>query len=487
MTDFTGITLLGLGPGEAGALTRQAVQVLDQADELYLRTSQHPVVATLQGKLVLHSFDHLYEELDSFQEVYDQIVEQVLTLGRRPQGVIYAVPGHPFMAEATGPEIYRRAKLEHLPVRVVDGLSFLEPVLTALGMDPFPQSMLVDALQIAAAHYPLFPPDTPALIAQLYSRQVAADVKLTLMAVYPDEFPVTLVHAAGTQDEKVEQVALYEIDRSHEIGLLTCLYVPARASTGSVEAFQEVVAHLRAPDGCPWDRKQTLQSLRPHLLEEAYEVMAALDAEDSADLKEELGDLLLMILMLSQIASEEGDFNFTQVVEGIHSKIVRRHPHVFGDLKIEDEEAVLQNWEKLKAEEREHNGTPEKGLLDGVATALPALLQAYEIQSRASRVGFDWKDAASVEPKIREELAELQASSSLAEQEAELGDLLFSLVNFARHLKIDPEAALRGANQRFRRRFKNIEAQARLEHKGLDQLSLAEMDALWEAAKKSGG
>jgi tetrapyrrole methylase family protein/MazG family protein len=482
MPDRPGIILLGLGPGEVGLLTRQAAEILEQAEEIYLRTRQHPTVAHLPGRLSMHSFDELYETAETFDDLYQEIVRQVLALGQRPQGVIYAVPGHPLIAEATGPEILRQAGQLGLPVRVVAGLSFLEPVVSALEEDPFPQMALVDALELAASHYPGFPADFPALIAQLYSRQVASDVKLTLMAAYPDKHPVRLVHAAGTEHQIVEDLPLYEIDRSQHIDLLTCLYVPPLVKGSSVETFNNIVAHLRAPDGCPWDQKQTLASLRPHLLEEAYEVLTAIDQDDPQALREELGDLLLMILMLSQIASEEGAFRLPEVVADIHHKIVRRHPHVFGDLNIPDEEGVLVNWEKLKERERAANGE-HKGLLDGVALALPALQQALEIQGRAARVGFDWSETESVWGKVDEEIAELRAATDNGEQEAELGDLLFAITNLARHLGVDPEAALRGTNNRFRRRFQHIERQAQNQNRAVSELSLEEMDRFWEEAK----
>lgn len=481
----TGITILGLGPGEPGLLTRQAVELLEQADEIYLRTRQHPTVASLPPQLKLHSFDDLYENGVSFEAVYEGIITRVLELGQQPQGVIYAVPGHPFIAEATGPEIYRRAKQLDLSVRIVEGLSFLEPVVSALGVDPFPQMALIDALELAASHYPGFPSDSPALVAQLYSRQVASDVKLTLMAAYPDEHPVRLVHAAGTDQQRIESLPLYEIDRSQYIDLLTCLYLPPLVKGSSVETFNGIVAHLRAPDGCPWDQKQTLQSLRPHLLEEAYEVLTALDSEDPQALQEELGDLLLMILMLTQISSEEGYFRLPEVVAGIHHKIVRRHPHVFGDLEIKDEAGVLVNWEKLKEQERAANGEEQKGLLDGVALALPALQQALEIQGRSARVGFDWTETESVWLKVDEEVRELRSAANADEQEAELGDLLFAITNLARHLGLDPEAALRSTNNRFRRRFAYIEQQAREHGRKLSDMTLDEMDSYWEAAKQT--
>ena len=478
-----GITILGLGPGDPALLTRQAWQALSNAPEIWARTRHHPTLEGLPPGVRVRSFDDLYERLPSFDAVYAEIVEQVLRLGRRPEGVVYTVPGHPCVAEATAPEIARRARVEALPVRIVEGLSFLEPVFTALEIDPFPRTALVDALTLGARRVPDFPPDTPALVAQIYDRHTASEVKLTLGAVYPDEHPVRLVHAAGTPGQVLEHLPLYEIDRSPHIGLWTVLYLPPLDAESSFEAFHEVVARLRAPDGCPWDRKQTHQSLRADFLEEAYEALAALDAADADALREELGDLLLHIFLQAQIAAEEGEFTLTDVVRGIHTKIVRRHPHVFGDAALEDEQAVLQNWEKLKASERAANGQPEKGILDGISPAQPALAQAQAYQKRAARVGFDWPDRDGVWRKLQEELAEFQQAGDPAERAAEFGDVLFSLVNLARWEGIDAETALRAANGRFRRRFEYIEAQARAQRRTLGEMSLEEMDALWNEAK----
>ena len=252
------------------------------------------------------------------------------------------------MAEATCPVIAQQARAAGLPIKIVNGLSFVEPVFAALGLDPYPRLTLMDAMELSQAHIPAFPPDMPVLIAQIYSRMVAAEVKMTLNAIYPDEHPVRLVHAAGTKDECVEDLPLYEIDRSDKIGLLTVLYVPALGEGTSFEAFQEIIAHLRAPDGCPWDMEQTHSSLRAHLLEEAYEVLAALDSEDPQKMNEEFGDLLLQIVLNAQIASEAGEFSMTDVLKGIYDKIIRRHPHVFGDIKLDGVGGVLKNWEKLE-------------------------------------------------------------------------------------------------------------------------------------------
>jgi tetrapyrrole methylase family protein/MazG family protein len=208
---MSGITLLGLGPGNPEQLTREAWTILSTASELWVRTNQHPTVQSLPPTVKVHSFDHLYENGNDFESVYAAIVEKVLELGQSPEGVIYAVPGDPFVAEATAPEIARQARTLNLPLKIVSGLSFLEPVFADLGLDPYPRLILMDALEISEAHVPAFPPDMPVLIAQIYSRLVASEVKMTLNAVYPDEHPIRLIHAAGTKDEIIEDIPLYEL------------------------------------------------------------------------------------------------------------------------------------------------------------------------------------------------------------------------------------------------------------------------------------
>jgi tetrapyrrole methylase family protein/MazG family protein len=321
------------------------------------------------------------------------------------------------------------------------------------------------------------------LAAQLFSTELAADVKLTLMNQYPEEHPIRLIHAAGTKDVHVEDLPLHAVDRSRQIAHLTTLYIPPMIGTG-LEDFQETIAHLRAPEGCPWDREQTHLSIRGNLLEEAYETLEALDQEDVEKMKEEFGDLLLQILLHTQIATEAGEFRMADVVRSIDTKIRRRHPHVFGEIQVEDSGEVLRNWEQIKEGERREKSQQENGRFDSVPQALPALEQADVYQQRAARVGFDWPDISGVKAKVHEEIAEIEAAATEEERESEVGDLLFAVVNWARWLKVEPETALRVANARFRERFRFMEEKANATGRPLPALSLPEWDELWEAAKK---
>ena len=259
---------------------------------------------------------------------------------------------------------------------------------------------------------------------------------------------------------------------------------PVTMPNATLNAFAETIARLRAPDGCPWDREQTHSSLRTNLLEETYEALAALDEGDVMHLREELGDVLLQIVLHAQIAFESGEFTLTDVIEGINSKIVSRHPHVFEDLALADAESVIRNWEKIKRKEREEfRSAEEQGMLNSIPRILPALSLAQKYQERAARVGFDWDNLAPVLEKIHEEIREVQGASNQPEIEKELGDLLFAIVNLARWLNVDAESALRGMTLRFKERFEYIESHAKAQGRVLNEMTLKEMDALWEKAK----
>ncbi len=259
-----------------------------------------------------------------------------------------------------------------------------------------------------------------------------------------------------------------------------------------ISKLVSLVEQLRGENGCPWDREQTRESLKPMLIEEAYEVLDALDADDPPELKDELGDLLFQVVFHSQIAQERGEFNLADVINRSHEKMVRRHPHIFGDADLKTSEDVLKNWEDIKAAEKgiQSSSTPEseRSLLDGIPSKLPALHRAYQMTAKASRVGFDWNRLEDILTKLQEESAELleaQSKQDALKMAEEAGDLLFVAVNAARFLKIDPETALRRSNEKFSRRFRYIESAIKRQGRELRNASLAEMDALWDEAKKA--
>jgi tetrapyrrole methylase family protein / MazG family protein len=362
--------------------------------------------------------------------------------------------------------------------------TLLPSIFETLRLSPPSRVTLLDAQCLVTAHYPPFPPDTPALLLGLDSPELALQVKNVLRVIYPKEHEVTIVEGQRSKVVELDDLRPLTFDFSPS----TCIYLPSLGEGTSFEAFGEIVAHLRAPDGCPWDQKQTHQTLRTHLLEESYETLTAMDENDPDGMREEFGDLLLQIILNAQIATETDEFTMSQVVKGIYDKIVRRHPHVFGDVELAGVDGVLQNWEKIKEQERKENGVgeKEKGLLDGVPAALPALIQALEYQDRAARVGFDWPEVDGVLDKVREEIEEIKQAQNIEEVTAELGDLFFVLVNLARWRKVDAESALRATNLKFKKRFAYVEQGAKKQGRNLSDMSLEEMDVFWNEAKQQG-
>ena len=442
MSNQPRITVVGLGPGDASLLTVEARDVLAAAPEVWLRTARHPTVAGLPAGPRYESFDALYESLDTFDAVYDAIVARVLELARRPEGALYAVPGHPLVGEATVRGLLDRAPMDGIDVRVLPAVSFVDTALVALGLDPLAGGLLVlDALALGD-HRRLLVPERPTLIAQLYDRRAATQAKLALLESYPPEHPVRLLRASGTADAGVDDVPLAALDRSDAFDHLTTLYlppVPLMLDVRSFEGVRAIVARLRAPEGgCPWDLEQTHETLKRFLLEEAYEALDALDEGEPARMAEELGDLLMQVVLHAQVAEDDGEFAIEDVLGAIGAKLVRRHPHVFGDVSVDGAGDVIRNWDALKKEER-----GEQPLLDAVPKAMPALAQAQAVQSRAEKAGL----AQDSRPPIAVEAATLD----------ELGNLLFAIVEHARARELDAEEALWLAVRRFRERVGDAE------------------------------
>ncbi|MNE24166.1 Nucleoside triphosphate pyrophosphohydrolase [compost metagenome] len=326
----------------------------------------------------------------------------------------------------------------------------------------------------------------------MYDAFTASDVKLALMERYPDDFEVVVGHSLGVAgDQQIVRVPLYELDRTPGYGNLSLIWVPrsdnAALRNRSFERLHEIVSILRSPEGCPWDREQTHQSIRKNFIEELYEALEAIDNDDPDGMQEEFGDVILQVMLHSQMEEEVGAFSVYDVIQSLNEKLIFRHPHVFGDQSATDSAEALGNWEQMKAEEKRRKGTERKSVLDGIPPDLPALMKAYKLQKKASKVGFDWDELEPMLSKIEEELSELReaiASKDKEEQAAELGDLLFAVVNASRFIQADPEEALTRTNIKFRSRFAYIEEQLRISGKDFDQTDLTEMDRWWEEAKR---
>lgn len=360
----------------------------------------------------------------------------------------------------------------------------IDQLIASLNLGELSSIFITAASALEKLHLPPFPPNGNAIIAGIDSKEMALALKDVLSAVYPSDHQIKVLFDGGQEQPEVRKIPLKELTEQAKEYPLIAIFIPPLPQGTSFESFQEIVARLRAPDGCPWDREQTHHTLRKHLIEETYETLDAIDSGDADKMREEFGDLLLQIVLNAQIAQESREFSMGEVIQGIHDKIVRRHPHVFGDVVISGVGNVLQNWEKIKADERESKGDTGKGLLDGLPVSLPALVQSQEIQNRAARVGFDWPEIEGVLDKIKEEINEVRDATDKVELEGELGDLLFALVNLARWKGVDAEDALRDTNRKFKKRFAYVESGARDLGRRLPELSLEEMKSSGRLPRK---
>lgn len=481
------ITVVGLGAGDLDQLPFGIYRTLKAAKQLYLRTKEHPVVAELVAEgISIASFDEVYEQHDAFSDVYTAIVEQLFARVTEAGSLVYAVPGHPLVAERTVQLLLAEGPKRGVKIEIGGGQSFIDPLFARLHIDPIEGFALLDGTALAAHQVS---PGLHTIIAQVYDAFVASDVKLTLMEVLPDDYEVTVGTAVGVAGQEIiETVPLYELDRLDHFGNLSLVYVPPakdeKVSYRQFSYLKEIVAILRSPDGCPWDREQTHQSIRKNLIEETYEVLETIDDDDPDAMCEELGDLLMQIMLHSQMAAEDGYFSVDDVVATLNEKLVRRHPHVFGDKSANDSEEALANWQEIKAQEKAAKGidVAVQSQLSGIPRDLPALMYAYKLQKKAAQVGFDWDDIADVYKKVEEEYRELQEASE-EERAGELGDLLFAVVNLARFLGLDPEEALALTNNKFKKRFSYIEGKLQEAGRTFEQTDLQEMDKWWEEAK----
>ena len=477
------ITIVGLGPGPFGCLTLETWDLIRQAPKLLLRTAIHPTVDELRARSVkFASYDSFYEQGDDFDAIYQAIAEDVLQQAQT-EAVVFAVPGSPMVAEKTVGLIRTGALAAGIPLTVLPGMSFFELLCNRLGIDPQQGLTLVDAMEVSS-----LPPDlsTGLVVTQVFSRFVASELKLSLMERLADEAPVTVARHLGLPDESLASIPLFELDHQTDFDHLTSVYVPpvqVQAERFELDPLVKVMARLRSPDGCPWDNEQTHATLRRYIIEEVYEVLEAIDEQDPVHLCEELGDLLLQIVFHARMAEEAGDFSMQDVVDTVTEKLIRRHPHVFGDISVQDAAEVIVNWDAIKRREKKEKA---KSALDGVPQGLPALLRANKLQLKAAKVGFDWDDIAPVWDKLAEELAELKEavqSGEAAKIEDELGDVVFAVVNLGRCLGVEAEVALNGTNNKFIRRFQHMEAALRERGRKWQELDLAQMEQLWQDAK----
>jgi tetrapyrrole methylase family protein/MazG family protein len=490
------ITVVGLGTGDENQLTLGVWRKLQNASTLYLRTKDHPMIGILdEHQIAYETFDRIYEAHGGFEDVYEAIATALLSTAKESgREIVYAVPGHPMVAEYTVQLLKQRCPQEGISLELLGGESFLDQAFLRFGFDPIEGFQLLDATRLNRYS---FNPLLHTVIGQVYDTYTASDVKLSLMEAYPDDYLVTVGHSLGVAgQEQLMEVPLYELDHVQGFGNLSLVWVPRSEQEDLLNRtfgrLHEIVQILRSPEGCPWDREQTHASLRKNLIEESYEVLETIDEDDPAHMCEELGDLMLQVLLHAQIEEETGTFNVYDVIAELNEKLIRRHPHVFGEQSAQDAEEALVNWNEMKAEEKRKKGidVQQLSVLAGVPRDLPGLMKAWKLQKKAAQVGFDWPEIGEVYGKVEEELHELQQAMASVTPEAEqerkeeLGDLIFSIVNLSRFLRIDPEEALALTNQKFVQRFSYIEQQLRLKGVSFEQTDLPEMEAYWQEAKK---
>jgi tetrapyrrole methylase family protein/MazG family protein len=479
------LTIVGMGPGGKNHLTIAAIEALTKGGKVYLRTAEHPTVSYLTTMgMVYESFDDCYEQAATFEETYEKIVT-ALSEKLKTESVTYAVPGNAHVAEKTVSMLITYCRQQSIPYEVIHGTSFLDAMITALELDPVKGLQIQDALTFA--------PETlyigqDLIVLQIFDQKVASEVKIKLADYYDDEHEIAVVCAAGVPgEERIERLPLYAMDRDASLFThLTSLYIPGvSGEVNHMARLIRIMRELRSETGCPWDREQTHETLTKYLIEEAYEVKHAVEHEDDQAVVDELGDVLLQVVFHTTIAEEEGFYRFEDVIKAVCDKMIRRHPHVFGNETAETSDAVLVNWQAIKNKEKK--ATTQTHAMSNVSFSMPALMRSQKIQKLASAVGFDWQDAMKAFEKVKEEVDELENAISEGDhrhQVEEIGDLMMIIANVGRLLKIDTELALNEANEKFIRRFNFVEDAMKVENQPLSYENLELMERFWQEAKK---
>ncbi|OBR96360.1 nucleoside triphosphate pyrophosphohydrolase [Clostridium ragsdalei P11] len=478
------IKVVGLGPGSIESLTIGAVNALKDVSKVYLRTEKHPTVDYLrQLGINFETYDHLYEKKQKFEDVYRSIAEDLILKEKSFHQIIYAVPGHPLVAEKSVKLLLKLCEQNFVDVDIIPSVSFIDVIAEKLNIDVIEGIKIIDAFDIK---HEALDKRVGTIITQVYDRLIASEVKLSLMDYYGDDADIYFIRAAGIKNsESIRKIKLYELDRQEDIDYLTSIYIPKDLECKyDLKDLLDVMEKLRSQEGCPWDKEQSHESLKKYLIEESYEVLEAINKKDDVELTEELGDVLFQIVFHSQIGKEEGFFNINDVINGVCDKMIKRHPHVFGDIEVNNSEEVLTNWDALKKKEQGLKTHTDE--LRHVAQALPALMRASKVQKKAAKVGFDWDKVECALDKVLEEYYEVKdvyKSKERVKIVEEIGDLIFACVNVARFLDIDPEFALNYTIEKFINRFAYIEKGAREKGLDMEDMTLNEMDELWEKAK----
>ncbi|WP_446898057.1 nucleoside triphosphate pyrophosphohydrolase [Clostridium sp. LBM24168] len=478
------IKIVGLGPGSIEALTLGTINILKNSSKIYLRTEKHPTVKYLRDlNIKFEAYDIIYEREESFEDVYENIAKDLIKKENKYGDIVYAVPGHPLVAERSVTMLLDLCKANFVETEIFPSISFIDAIFEALGMDIYKNLRIIDAFDIK---FQMMDKRCGIIVTQIYDKFIASDVKLILMDYYKYDIDVYFIRAAGIKDlESIRKIKLYELDRQEDIDYLTSVYIPQNSDAiYDFTDLLDIMDKLRGENGCPWDREQNHKSLKKYLIEESYEVVEAIENNDDSGLTEELGDVLFQVIFHSQIGREEGFFNINDVINTVCKKMIDRHPHVFGSIKVKDSGEVVTNWDEIKKNQQGLKTYTQQ--LKHIPKILPALMRAYKVQEKASKVGFDFSKTEAALDKVLEEYYELRYvynSKERAKIIEEMGDLIFAAVNVARFLDIDPEFALNYTIEKFIKRFAYIENKAKSMKLSMIEMTPQEMDKFWMEAK----
>jgi len=480
------IYIVGLGPGNIDSLTQGAIKRINSGEKNFLRTKEHPTTKYFDHNGIEYStFDSIYEEKDEFSQVYQSIVDELLDHMKKNECINYYVPGNPMVAEKTVSILIKVLLKEEY--EIVTGLSFIEPILELVGVDPIEGLKLVDAIGLKSTDLDI---NTNMILTQTYNKRVVSEAKLIMSEIYGDDYMVYLIHGAGLENEVLEHLPISQLDWSEEIGVLSSIFIPkVDKKQHKIYDYNDLInitKRLRGEDGCPWDREQDHISIRQSLIEEAYELVEAIDEDDEDHIAEEVGDLLFQCVFHTEIAYENGEFNPIQVTTSLVNKLITRHPHVFLEKNVDNSTEVLYNWNKIKYENRNITSLREK--FDNIPK-LPALMRSYKVQEKAAEIGFDWDTLEGPSNKVLEEYNEILEAVDSYELndtriEEEVGDLIFAVVNLSRFLNVNPEVALSKTIGKFTKRLEKMEYKAQQMGIVLEGMNLEKLDILWDEVKK---
>lgn len=476
------ITVVPVSTGDQSLLTVDAQQSLLSAKILVLRTGKHPISDWLhQQGCNYTTLDHLYESADDFDAFNASVAKTLIDLAQEDD-VLYAVSD--ITMDSTVTELQKQLN-DTSSLILLPGVSHADRCLALAGQ----MASIADGLVIQTAEAfrsSRYNPSLPLMLGELHSKQCAGECKLQLMDLLPDDTALILFTGDKKGDLVSSQISLVELDRQTAYDHLTACFIPAMPIQARIRYNMNdlvaVMKRLRAPNGCPWDIEQTHESLLTNLLEESYEYIGAVRDGDTDHMYDELGDVLLQVVFHAEIARQHGDFNITDVTTAITHKMIERHPHIFGAVKADTADQVLDNWEAIKRSQRGIKSVAEA--MEDVSTGLSPTMRAGKVQHKAAKIGFDFPTAASALTKVHEEADEVQQCFTEGiDPEIELGDLLFSIVNVCRLSNVNPDISLFTATNKFINRFRNMEISVQKAGKSIEDLTLREMDVYWEAEK----